>query len=227
MDISFLTIKKEDKDFEKRVKSANKIWSKVFGNEYEEDECPGDILVIGSFDEKTVCTASNTGSRVTNCDCTVSKDSRVSLLANCTASNTGSIVSNGSTVSKDSKYNPERVVCTAIIEISASGKKALISCMGAYPQKCGYGSSLIQYIIKFLKNLGVTKIYIKIDKDDKAKRLEKFYSNYGFTKIKEYKEYKECEEDVLFYYDSKFEYIMFCKLDSDLDLDITNLKIDI
>lgn len=99
--------------------------------------------------------------------------------------------------------------------------------MGAYPQKCGYGSSLIQYIIKFLKNLGVTKIYIKIDKDDKAKRLEKFYSNYGFTKIKEYKEYKECEEDVLFYYDSKFEYIMFCKLDSDLDLDITNLKIDI
>lgn len=212
MEISFLTIKKEDKDFEKRVKSANKIWSKVFGNEYEEDECPGDILVIGSFDEKTVCTASNTGSRVTNCDCTVSKDSRVS---------------NGSTVSKDSKYNPERVVCTAIIEISASGKKALISCMGAYPQKCGYGSSLIQYIIKFLKNLGVNKIYIKIDKDDKAKRLEKFYSNYGFTKIKEYKEYKECEEDVLFYYDSKFEYIMFCKLDSDLDSDITNLKIDI
>ena len=215
MEISFLTIKKEDKDFEKRVKSANKIWSKVFGNEYEEDECPGDILVIGSFDEKTVCT--------------VSKDSRVSLLANCTASNTGSIVSNGSTVSKDSKYNPERVVCTAIIEISASGKKALISCMGAYPQKCGYGSSLIQYIIKFLKNLGVTKIYIKIDKDDKAKRLEKFYSNYGFTKIKEYKEYKECEEEILFYYDSKFEYIMFCKLDSDSDsdLDITNLKIDI
>ena len=187
MEISFLTIKKEDKDFEKRVKSANKIWSKVFGNEYEEDECPGDILVIGSFDEKTVCTVS----------------------------------------SRDSKYNPERVVCTAIIEISASGKKALISCMGAYPQKCGYGSSLIQYIIKFLKNLSVTKIYIKIDKDDKAKRLEKFYSNYGFTKIKEYKEYKECEEDVLFYYDSKFEYIMFCKLDSDLDSDITNLKIDI
>ena len=185
MEISFLTIKKEDKDFEKHVKSANKIWSKVFGNEYEEDECPGDILVIGSFDDKPVCTVSN-----------------------------------------DSSYNPERVVCTAIIEISTSGKKALISCMGAYPQKCGYGSSLIQYIIKFLKNLGVTKIYIKIDKDDKAKRLEKFYSNYGFTKIKEYKEYKECEEDVLFYYDSKFEYIMFCKLDSDLDLDITNLKID-
>ena len=180
MEISFLTIKKEDKDFEKRVKSANKIWSKVFGNQYEKDECPGDILVIGSIDNKP-----------------------------------------------GSRYNSYRVVCTAIIEISTSGKKALISCMGAYPQKCGYGSSLIQYIIKFLKNLGVTKIYIKIDKDDKAKRLEKFYSNYGFTKIKEYKEYKECEEDVLFYYDSKFEYIMFCKLDSDLDLDITNLKIDI
>jgi len=144
MDISFLTIKKEDKNFEKRVKSANKIWSKVFGNEYEEDECPGDILVIGGFDNKPVCTASNTGS----------------------------------------KYNSFKVVCTAIIEISVSGKKALISCMGAYPQKCGYGSSLIQYIIKFLKNLGVIKIYIKIDKDDKAKRLEKFYSNYGFTKIK-------------------------------------------
>jgi N-acetylglutamate synthase-like GNAT family acetyltransferase len=186
MEISFLTIKKEDKDFEKHVKSANKIWSKVFGNEYEEDECPGDILVIGSIDNKPACL-----------------------------------------VKTDSSYNSFKVVCTAIIEISASGKKALISCMGAYPQKCGYGSSLIQYIIKFLKNLSVTKIYIKIDKDDKAKRLEKFYSNYGFTKIKEYKEYKECEEDVLFYYDSKFEYIMFCKLDSDLDLDITNLKIDI
>ena len=215
MDISFLTIKKEDKDFEKRVKSANKIWSKVFGNEYEEDECPGDILVIGSIDNKPGCTVSK-------------GDSRDSLSANCTASNTGSRVTNGDcTVSKDSRYNSYKVVCTAIIEISTSGKKALISCMGAYPQKCGYGSSLIQYIIKFLKNLGVTKIYIKIDKDDKAKRLEKFYSNYGFTKIKEYKEYKECEEDVLFYYDSKFEYIMFCKLDLDLDLDITNLKIDI
>jgi hypothetical protein len=178
MDISFLTIKKEDKDFEIYVKLANKIWTKVFGNEYEEDECPGDILVIGSFDD----------------NCSISK-----------------------------------AVCTAIIEISASGKKALISCMGAYPQKQGYGTSLIQYIIKFLKKLDVTKIYIKIDKDDKAKRLEKFYFNNGFTKVNEYEEYKEYQEDikdVLFYYDSKFEYVMSCKLDLDLDLDIINLKID-
>ena len=178
MDISFLTIKKEEKDFEIYVKLANKIWKKVFGNEYEENECPGDILVIGYFDDKPV-----------------------------------------------SKVKP-KAVCTAIIEISASGKKALISCMGVYPQKRGYGTSLIQYIIKFLKKSGVTKIYLKIDKDDKAKRLEKFYFNNGFTKINEYKEYKECEEDVLFYYDSKFEYVMFCKIDLDLDLDLTNLKID-
>ncbi len=191
MDISFLTIKKEDKDFEIYVKIANKIWTKVFGNEYEEGECPGDILVIGSFDDSTTDNPKKAVCTVTN------GDSRASI--------TG---------------------CTAIIEISASGKKALISCMGAYPQKCGYGTSLIQYIIKFLKNSGVTKIYLKIDKDDKAKRLEKFYFNNGFTKINEYKEYKECEEDVLFYYDSKFEYVMFCKIDLDLDLDITNLKID-
>jgi len=203
MDISFLTIKKEEKDFEIYVKLANKIWTKVFGNEYEENECPGDILVIGSFDDKADCTASITGSRV-------------SLQANCTIS----------------KADSKKTVCTAIIEISASGKKALISCMGAYPQKRGYGTLLIQYIIKFLKKLGVTKIYLKIDKDDKAKKLEKFYFNNGFTKIKEYKEYKECEEDVLFYYDSKFEYVMFCKinsdsnLDSNLNLDLANLKID-
>ena len=187
MDISFLTIKKEEKDFEIYVKIANKIWTKVFGNEYKENECPGDILVIGSFDDKAVF-----------------------------------------------KIKP-KAVCSAIIEVSATGKKALISCMGAYPQKRGYGTLLIQYIIKFLKKLGVTKIYIKIDKDDKAKKLEKFYFNNGFTKINEYKEYKEnkeCEEDVLFYYDSKFEYVMFCNLDSnldsnlDLDLNLTNLKID-
>jgi N-acetylglutamate synthase-like GNAT family acetyltransferase len=198
MDISFLTIKKEDKDFEIYVKLANKIWTKVFGNEYEENECPGDILVIGYFDDKPV---SKVKPKVV---CTVTNgDSRASI--------TG---------------------CTAIIEISASGKKALISCMGVYPQKRGYGTLLIQYIIKFLKNLGVIKIYLKIDKDDKAKRLEKFYFNNGFTKINEYKEYKECEEDVLFYYDSKFEYVMFCKINSDsdsnldLDLDLANLKID-
>jgi len=196
MDISFLTIKKEEKDFEIYVKLANKIWTKVFGNEYEENECPGDILVIGYFDDKPV--------------------SKVKPKAVCTVTNC------------DSKASITG--CTAIIEISASGKKALISCMGAYPQKCGYGTSLIQYILKFLKNLGVIKIYLKIDKDDKAKRLEKFYFNNGFTKINEYKEYKECEEDVLFYYDSKFEYVMFCKLDLDsnldLDLNLTNLKID-
>jgi hypothetical protein len=184
MDISFLSINKEDKDFEICVELlANKIWSQdeVFGNEYGEDECPGDILVIGGFYD--------------NLDCTLFE--------------------------KDSRYSSFRAVCTTIIEISASGKKALISCMGVYPQKHGYGTSLIQYIIKLLKNLGVTEICLKIDKDDKAERLEKFYINNGFTKVKEYKEY---EKDVLFYYDSKYEYIMSCKLD--LDLDITNLKID-
>ena len=166
MSISFLTIEDEDKDFEKGVKSANKIWTKVFSNEYEEGQCPGNFLTIGSIDNEPVC--------------------------------------------------------AVIIKISDS-KKALISSMGAYPQKCGYGSSLMQNIIKFIKNLGVTEICLKIDKDDKAERLDKFYSNYGFTKVEEDEEY---EEDAFFYYDSNFEYIMSCKLDLDLDLDLTNLKIN-
>ena len=174
MDISFLTINKEDKDFELFIKFANEIWirKEVFGNKYEEDECQGNILVIGF-------TRSTTG--------------------------------------KNS------AVCAAVIERNISGNKALISCMGAYPQNCGYGSSLIQHIIKLLKNLWVTEICLKIDKNDKAKRLEEFYINYGFTKVEEDKNKVLEYDEILFYYDSKVQYIMSCKL----DLDITNLKIDI
>lgn len=174
MDISFLTINKKDKDFELFIKFANEIWirKEVFGNKYEEDECQGNILVIGF-------TRSTTGK--------------------------------------------SSAVCAAIIERNISGNKALISCMGAYPQNCGYGTSLMQYIIKFLKNLCVTEICLKIDKNDKAKRLEEFYINCSFIKVEEDKNKVLEYDEILFYYDSKVQYIMSCKL----DLDLTNLKIDI
>ena len=176
MDISFLTINKENKDFELLIKFANEIWirEEVFGNKYEEYECPGNILVIGF-------TRSTTGK--------------------------------------------SSAVCATVIERNISGNKAVISCMGAYPQNCGYGSSLMQYIIKFLKNLCITEICLKIDKNDKAKRLEKFYINYGFTTVEEDKNKVLEYDEILFYYDSKVQYIMSYKLD--LDIDITNLKIDI
>ena len=95
-------------------------------------------------------------------------------------------------------------VCAAIIEYW--NDIALISCMGVYPQKCGHGSSLMQHIVEHLKDSGVIKTYLKIDKDEKADRLEKFYSNFGFAK------YEVDKEDVLFdydpYLDLDLEYVM-------------------
>jgi hypothetical protein len=71
-------------------------------------------------------------------------------------------------------------VCAGIMEIW--GDIALISCIGSNPQKCGYGSLLVRHIIKHLKASNITKIYLKIDKDEKADGLEKFYHRFGFTK---------------------------------------------
>jgi len=112
-------------------------------------------------------------------------------------------------------------VCAGIMEIW--GNIALISCIGSSPQKCGHGSLLMLYIIKHLKASNITKIYLKIDKDEKADRLEKFYRRYGFVKD------EVGEEDVLFdydpYLDLDLEYVMSCDLNLDLDLDFKNLQI--
>jgi hypothetical protein len=64
----------------------------------------------------------------------------------------------------------------------------------------------MQHIVEHLKASGVIKTYLKIDKDEKADRLEKFYSNFGFAKV------EVGEEDVLFDYDPYLnldvEYVM-------------------
>ena len=140
----FSNINKEDKDFERFVKEANTVWREAFGNEYGEDECPGDSLATGCIDGK--------------------------------------------------------IVCCAIIEYW--NDSALISCMGSNPQKCGYGSLFMQHIVEHLKASNIIKTYLKIDKDEKADRLEKFYSNFGFAK------YEVDEEDVLFDYYPDVEYVM-------------------
>jgi N-acetylglutamate synthase-like GNAT family acetyltransferase len=191
--VSFSSFKKEDPNFEEIVKKANELWGKTFGNEYGEDECPGDCIVIGCIDDNIVC-------------------------------------------------------CT-IIEYWEWKKTALISCMSAYPQKCGYGSLLMENIIKDLKTSKISKVYLKIDKDENAIRLEKFYSQFGFVKDKADKnqddknqddknqddenqddenqdDENQDDEDLSVEYDSDFEYVMSYVLDKDLDLDLTNLKID-
>jgi hypothetical protein len=93
-----------------------------------------------------------------------------------------------------------KIVCSAMIEIW--GNTALVSCMGSNPQKCGYGSLLMQHIMEHLKASNIIKTYLKIDKDEKADRLEKFYSNFGFAKD------EVDEEDVLFDYVTVLEYVM-------------------
>jgi N-acetylglutamate synthase-like GNAT family acetyltransferase len=132
----------------------------------------------------------------------------------------------------------DKPVCAAIIEYCDDKKLALISCIGAYPEKCGYGSLLMKNIIKNLKTSKITEVYFKIIRDNiirdnEAIRLEKFCSKFGFAKV---------NEDILFNLDRNldrllcldlgWEYVMSRKLDLDLDidldldLDITNLKID-
>ena len=129
----------------------------------------------------------------------------------------------------------DKPVCAAIIEYCDDKKLALISCIGAYPEKCGYGSLLMKDIIKNLKTSKITEVYFKIIRNNEAIRLEKFYSKFGFAKV---------NEDILFDLDPNldrllcldlgWEYVMSRKLDLDidldidldLDLDITNLKID-
>jgi N-acetylglutamate synthase-like GNAT family acetyltransferase len=95
-----------------------------------------------------------------------------------------------------------KTVCSAIIE--TWGNAALVSCMGAYPQKRGYGSSLVRHIVKHLEDSGVIKIYLKIDRDDKTDRLETFYSQYGFIKVDKVDE----DDEVFVDCDTDEEYVM-------------------
>ena len=51
---------------------------------------------------------------------------------------------------------------------------------------------------------GIKKIYLKIDKDEKADRLEKFYSQFGFSVVN-----KVVEDDEVFVdCDTDKEYVM-------------------
>ena len=99
------------------------------------------------------------------------------------------------------------VVSCAILNINNSNNIALLSCMGAYPQNCGYGSSLMKHMVEHYKNK--IKIYLKIDNftnplyfdEDKipinlenTNKLKKFYSKFGFVidndMLERYKNFK-------------------------------------
>jgi ribosomal protein S18 acetylase RimI-like enzyme len=103
------------------------------------------------------------------------------------------------------------IVCCAIIEYYHT--VALISCVGSYPQNCGYGTLLMEYIIHYLKPSNISKIHVKIDKNDNSDRLIKFYSKFGFVKqnLEEDEEYIEDDEEIfnsVLYYDSDIEFRM-------------------
>lgn len=90
-------------------------------------------------------------------------------------------------------------VCVAIIEYSDDKKLALISSIGAYPEKCGYGSLLMKNIIKNLKTSEITEVYLKIIRDKKAIRLEKFFSKFDFSVVnkvnEDYAVFIDCDND--------------------------------
>jgi N-acetylglutamate synthase-like GNAT family acetyltransferase len=90
-------------------------------------------------------------------------------------------------------------VCAAIIEYCDDKKLALISCIGAYPEKCGYGSLLMKNIIKNLKTSEITEVYLKIIRDKKAIRLEKFFSKFDFSVVnkvnEDYAVFIDCDND--------------------------------
>lgn len=58
-EIEFTIITKyENTDlFEETVIKANKIWLKIFANEYNYGECPGDNIVIGCINNEIICCA--------------------------------------------------------------------------------------------------------------------------------------------------------------------------
>jgi len=113
----------------------------------------------------------------------------------------------------------DKLVCTCGLKYWwKDNTLAFIDSVGAFPQNRGYGSLLMRYIVEYLNNSGVKKIYLKIDKNEKADRLKKFYSQFGFSEVNEvnrdiaifidYKAHDEYDDDE--YDDDDFhdEYIM-------------------
>jgi ribosomal protein S18 acetylase RimI-like enzyme len=101
-------------------------------------------------------------------------------------------------------YIDGKLVCICGVEYDyEDNTKALIDSICASPQNRGYGTSLIQYIIKYLNDSGVKNIYLKIDKNEKADRLKKFYSQFGFSEV------KKVYDDYFFEYHSHDEYVMY------------------
>lgn len=48
---------KNNKDYEENILKANKVWKEAFNRTYDENECPAEIIVIGSIDKNPVCCA--------------------------------------------------------------------------------------------------------------------------------------------------------------------------
>jgi len=102
-------------------------------------------------------------------------------------------------------YYDGNPVCTCGIEYWWKDKsKALLSAVGASPQNRGYGKLLMLHTIKYLDNWGIKKIYLKINKDEKADRLEKFYSQFGFSVVNKFVE----DDEVFVDCDTREEYVM-------------------
>ena len=114
-------------------------------------------------------------------------------------------------------YNDGKPVCTACIDYWwKNNKTVLLSAVSASPRNRGYGTLLMQHTLKYLDDWGIKKIYLKIDKNEKANRLEKFYSQFGFSVVN-----KVDEDDKVFIdCDIDKEYVMSRKLDLDLDIDL-------
>jgi N-acetylglutamate synthase-like GNAT family acetyltransferase len=93
-------------------------------------------------------------------------------------------------------------VCTSGVEYPyEDNTEALISSVGASPQNRGYGKLLMQHIVKHLDDSGVKNIYLKIDKNEKADRLKKFYSQFGFSEVNKV-------NDFFFEYNTRKDYVM-------------------
>jgi N-acetylglutamate synthase-like GNAT family acetyltransferase len=96
-------------------------------------------------------------------------------------------------------------VCACAIEYWwKNNTTVLIHAVGASPQNRGYGTSLMRHIVEHLEDLGIQQMYLKVDKNDKADRLEKFYSQYGFVKVDKVDE----DDEVFVDCDTDEEYVM-------------------
>lgn len=73
----------------------------------------------------------------------------------------------------------EEIVSACIYELFE--EECIISCVCGFPYNNGYGTGIMNYVIKYIKeNIIVKKIIINID-NDKYDTLSKFYNRFGFT----------------------------------------------